>query len=309
MIKPYPIGKQDFRAIIQGGYAYVDKTEIMYRMIQNRKFVFLSRPRRFGKSLLVNTLDAYFSGEKELFKDLEIYNLEKDWIKYEVIRLDMSKVKDEQLDTIKRSIGSMILEQYEKKYNIPIDKEDSCGARFQRIIQEAFSQSKRKVVVIVDEYDSPLLAHLHDGHLNEYKQILQNIYQQLKTCEQYEQFVFITGISRFSQVSIFSTLNNLQNISMDTNFSDICGITKKELTDNFREDIQLMADEYKCSFDEMIEKLKFHYDGYHFNKKLEDIFNPLSVLSCLDSKKKLLVQNIHIIIRYKSFKNILKPIS
>jgi len=282
MIKPYPIGKQDFRAIIEGGFAYVDKTERMYEMIHNRQFVFLSRPRRFGKTLLASTLEEYFSGNKELFEGLKIYDLEKNWTKHPVIRLDFSKVKDEPIEQFRQSIGSMLLEQYEIQYGIATDKTESCGARFARIITQAYQITGKKVVVIIDEYDSPLLAHLHDGMIKEYKQILQNIYQQVKAYETYEQFVFMTGISRFSQVSIFSTLNNLQNISMDDQFCDICGISKEELLENFKEDIQSFADKKGCSFEEMTEKLKFHYDGYHFSKNSKDIFNPLSVLSCLD---------------------------
>ena len=283
MIKPYPIGRQDFKAIIEGGYAYVDKTERMYEMIKNRTFVFLSRPRRFGKSLLINTLQQYFEGNRELFKDLKISRLEKDWIKYPVFRFDMSGCKDMDVDGMYSYIGNTLW-WYEKKYDIQTE-ETNNGVRFQNLIQTAVNKTGRKAVILIDEYDSPLLAHLHDGKLPEVKPILQELYQQVKVNEQYEQFVFITGISRFSQVSIFSTLNNLVNISMDPRFDDICGISSDELLENFKDGISQMAERYNCSFDEMYLKLKNKYDGYHFSYDSKDIFNPLSVLSSLDFKE------------------------
>ena len=283
MIKPYPIGRQDFKDIIESGFAYVDKTERMYEMVRNRKFVFLSRPRRFGKSLLVNTLQQYFEGNKDLFKDLKISKLEKDWIKYPVFRFDMSECKDMDMDGIKASIAST-LKIYEDQYGVSCEEKEN-GLRFKKLIRSVCNLTGRKAVVLIDEYDSPLLAHLHDGKLPEVKQILQEFYQQVKVNEQYEQFVFITGISRFSQVSIFSTLNNLENISMDDKFCDICGITQAELLENFREDIEEFAKEEECSFDEMLQKLKLKYDGYHFSKKKTDVFNPLSVLSAFSKKE------------------------
>ena len=283
MIKPYPIGRQDFKAIIEDGYAYVDKTERMYEMIKNRTFVFLSRPRRFGKSLLINTLQQYFEGNRELFKDLKISRLEKDWIKYPVFRFDMSECKDMDVDGIKASIAST-LKIYEDQYGISCEDKEN-GLRFKKLIRSVCSQTGRKAVVLIDEYDSPLLAHLHDGKLADVKPVLQELYQQVKVNEQFEQFVFITGISRFSQVSIFSTLNNLENISMDDAFCDICGITQDELMENFREDIEVFARNEEISFDEMALKLKTKYDGYHFSKKKTDVFNPLSVLSAFSKKE------------------------
>ena len=283
MIKPYPIGRQDFKDIIESGFAYVDKTERMYEMVRNRKFVFLSRPRRFGKSLLINTLQQYFEGNKDLFKDLKISELEKDWIKYPVFRFDMSGCKDMDVNGMHSYIGNTLW-WYEKEYGIQ-NEEKSNGVRFQNLIQTAVKKTGRKAVILIDEYDSPLLAHLHDGKLPEVKPILQELYQQVKVNEQYEQFVFITGISRFSQVSIFSTLNNLVNISMDPRFDDICGITSEELLENFKDGIGQMAEKYNCTFDEMYLKLKNKYDGYHFSYDSKDIFNPLSVLSSLDFKE------------------------
>ena len=284
MIKPYPIGRQDFKDIIESGFAYVDKTERMYEMVKNRKFVFLSRPRRFGKSLLVNTLQHYFEGNQKLFEGLKISRLEKDWIKYPVIRFDMSSYKDIPVESIPYAISNA-LSKYEKEYSIVSSEPLGNGERFKNIIEAAYKQTGRKAVVLIDEYDSPLLSHLHDGRLPEVKSIIQELYQQVKVNEQYEQFVFITGISRFSQVSIFSTLNNLANISMDSRFSDICGVTEDELIENFREDIEVFAQELGCSFDEMVTKLKTRYDGYHFSKSSKGVFNPLSLISCLDMKE------------------------
>ena len=284
MIKPYPIGRQDFKAIIEDGYAYVDKTERMYEMIKNRTFVFLSRPRRFGKSLLINTLQQYFEGNRELFKDLKISRLEKDWIKYPVFRFDMSSYKDLPVESMSYAISNAI-SKYEKEYSIKSSDKLGNGERFKNVIEAAYKQTGRKAVVLIDEYDSPLLAHLHDGKLADVKPVLQELYQQVKVNEQFEQFVFITGISRFSQVSIFSTLNNLVNISMDPRFDDICGISSDELLENFKDGISLLAERYDCTFDEMYLKLKNKYDGYHFSYDSKDIFNPLSVLSSLDFKE------------------------
>ena len=226
MIKPYPIGRQDFKDIIESGFAYVDKTERMYEMVKNRKFVFLSRPRRFGKSLLINTLQHYFEGDQKLFEGLKVSRLEKDWIEYPVFRFDMSGCKDMNTEGMYSYIGNTLW-WYEKKYGIECEDKNN-GVRFKNLIQSAVKQTGRKAVILIDEYDSPLLSHLHDGRLSEVKSIIQELYQQVKVNEQYEQFVFITGISRFSQVSIFSTLNNLANISMDSRFSDICGVTEEE---------------------------------------------------------------------------------
>ena len=282
--RKYPTGRAGFESIISEGFLYVDKTGRMYEMIGDRKFVFLSRPRRFGKSLLVNTLRAYFEGRKELFRGLKIYDLEKDWIQYPVIKLDMSAVKDDTIEDMPMSIGKQ-LEKYEKQYSIPIDEKFSNGARFAQLIETAKAQTGRNVVVLIDEYDAPLNAHLYDGQLKPVKQILQNIYQQLKVCEEDERFVFITGISKFSQVSIFSTINNLEKLSMVEDYADICGITKDELLNYFKEDIDILAQKYKCSSDQMFEMLKYQFDGYHFSENSPDMFNPTSILTTFKEKK------------------------
>lgn len=283
MLRPYPIGRQDFEDIVSNGFAYVDKTERMYQMVRNRKFVFLSRPRRFGKSLLVNTLQCYFEAKRELFANLKINALEKDWIQYPVFRFDMSGCKDMDAAGMVSYIGNM-LRQYEEEYGVAAG-ELRNGIRFGNLIRAVCLQTGRKVVVLIDEYDAPLLAHLHDGRLDEVKPILQEFYQQLKANEAFEHFVFITGITRFSQVSVFSTLNNLENISMHDDFCDICGITADELLENFKEDIQLLADEESASFEETLLMLKKQYDGYHFSKHSKDIFNPWSLMLAFSTKE------------------------
>ncbi|MEE3448168.1 MAG: AAA family ATPase [Bacteroidales bacterium] len=274
----YPTGRADFESIISEGFLYVDKTERMYEMIGSRKFVFLSRPRRFGKSLLVNTLCAYFEGKKELFKGLKISEYEKDWIQYPVIQLDMSAVKDVEIDKISGAIATQ-LAGYEKKYSIAANEDLDNGSRFYNIIKTAKEQTGRNVVVLIDEYDAPLNAHLYDDKLKEVKPKLQEIYQQLKVLEKDERFVFITGISKFSQVSIFSTINNLEKISMWEQFSDICGITHEELHRYFKDDIEVLAEKHNCTYQQMMDRLVFQYDCYHFSKNSPAMFNPTSILN------------------------------
>ena len=276
----YPIGRADFESIINEGFIYVDKTERMYEMIGDRKFVFLSRPRRFGKSLLVNTLQAYFEGKKQLFDGLKISQFEHDWTQYPVILLDMSTIKDKEIDQMPISIGTQ-LEVYEKQFSIPIDKKLNNGDRFFQIIKAAKQQTGKNVVILIDEYDAPLNAHLHDGHIKEVKRIVQEVYQMLKVCEKDERFVFITGISKFSQVSIFSTLNNLDDISMLEQFSDICGITHEELHANLHDGIKILADKFGITYNEMFAKLEYKYDSYHFSNNSPALFNPTSILKAI----------------------------
>lgn len=280
----YPVGRADFESIISEGFIYVDKTERMYQMIGSRKFVFMSRPRRFGKSLLVNTLQAYFEGKRELFEGLKISEYEKDWIQYPVISLDMSAYKDMDINEIDPAIADD-LSKYELKYSIAPNDNLSNGARFKNLIQTAKAQTGRNVVVLIDEYDAPLNAHLHDGNLELVKPKLQQIYQQLKVCEKDERFVFITGISKFSQVSIFSTINNLSQISMWEKFSDICGITHDELHHYFHDDIEILANKYNCTYEQMVEKMVYQYDCYHFSENSPAMFNPTSILNAFDEGK------------------------
>ena len=281
----YTAGIADFENIRQDGRIYVDKTDLIYQLTKESRFVFLSRPRRFGKSLLCSTLKYYFQGRKDLFEGLAIAELEKDWKQHPVLHFDMSTCK------YKRDIQEIIdelhnqIDYYEKMYKRTREK-GSPGMRFKNLIQGLHEDTGLKTVVILDEYDSPMLDYLHKPEqLEEVRHIMQEFYQMVKFCDKDEQFVFITGITKFSQLSIFSTLNNLRNISMDLNYSALCGITKEELLTIFDQDIQMLADRYKQTKEWMIDRLKLDYDGYHFCDGSPDIFNPYSLMNVFVSQR------------------------
>ncbi len=280
----YTAGIADFERIRQDGRIYVDKTDLIYRITKESQFVFLSRPRRFGKSLLCSTLKYYFEGRKDLFEGLAIAELEKDWKQHPVLHFDMSACKNKyEISQIIDELHSQLDDQ-ERKYKMENTK-GSPGTRFKKLIQGLHEASGLKTVVILDEYDAPMLDYLHKPDmLEQVRRIMQEFYQMVKVCDKDEQFVFITGITKFSQLSIFSTLNNLSNISMEPAYSALCGITKEELLTIFDEDIQLLADEYNCSKTDMIGRLQQQYDGYHFGKKSDDIFNPFSLMNVFRSK-------------------------
>ena len=280
----YTAGIADFESIRQDGRIYVDKTNLIYKLIHESKFVFLSRPRRFGKSLLCSTLKYYFEGRKDLFEGLAIAELEKNWKKHPVLHFDMSACKN-QMD-MEGIIGALNfqLRRYEEIYG-RVEEEKTPGTRFAGLIQRAHRQTGLKTVVILDEYDAPMLDYLNKpDELEKVRHIMQEFYQVVKACDKDEQFVFITGITKFSQLSIFSTLNNLTNISMDSSYAALCGITKDEMLTVFDPDIQLIADRYHCSKDVMIDMLKQQYDGYHFGKDSKDIFNPYSLVNAFKMK-------------------------
>ena len=281
----YTAGIADFERIRQDGRIYVDKTDLIYRMTQESQFVFLSRPRRFGKSLLCSTLDYYFQGRKDLFEGLAIAKLEKDWKQHPVLHFDMSACKNKyEISQIIDELHSQ-LDDHERKYKME-STEGSPGTRFKKLIQGLHEASGSKTVVILDEYDAPMLDYLHKPDmLEQVRRIMQEFYQMVKVCDKDEQFVFITGITKFSQLSIFSTLNNLSNISMEPSYSALCGITKEELLTIFDEDIEMVATRYKCSKEDMIDRLKLNYDGYHFSNESEDIFNPFSMMNVFRSKQ------------------------
>ena len=274
----YPIGIQTFSRIIRDGYLYVDKTDLIWRLAHYATFVFMSRPRRFGKSLLTSTLESYFKGDKELFEGLKIMPLEKEWTEYPVIRLDLSQAKGRATaDDLRQSL-KFILQDYLKIYGSD-EQEETPGQCLTGILKRAYEQTGRQVVVLIDEYDAPLLEVLHEAEtLDAKRQVMQELYQPLKANEAIVKFCFITGITKFSQLSIFSTINNLTNITMDRNFADICGITETELTTVLSKDIEHLAESYGISPEEMHQKLKLRYDGYHFTRNSEEVYNPFSLL-------------------------------
>ena len=280
----YPVGIQTFRKIIREGYLYIDKTDLIWHMQNKRSYVFLSRPRRFGKSLLSSTLHSFFAGEKELFRGLKIMELEKEWKQYPVIHLDLSIAKGKESANELRRTLILLLSRQDLYSDNPNEK--TPGEKLTGMIQRVNRETGKQVVVIVDEYDAPLLEVLHDDEtLDSMRRVMQEFYVPLKANEQYIKFCFITGITKFSQLSIFSTINNLTNISLWPQFSAICGITESELTTAMHEDIEIMAQVNDISWEQMHQKLKARYDGYHFSEQSEDIYNPFSLLKAFDSKR------------------------
>ena len=283
--KLYPIGMQTFSEIREEDFLYVDKTEYIYRMTHTSgKYFFLGRPRRFGKSLLVSTMQSYFEGKKELFKGLAVEKLEKEWTEYPVLHFDMSGGKHMEPEQLELYLG-YILEDQEKKWGI---NEPRIGAnnRLIDLINTAYEKSGKQVVVLIDEYDAPMLDVAHEKEqLDVLRNIMRNFFSPLKYSEAKLRFLFLTGITKFSQVSIFSELNNITNVSMDDEYAGICGITKEELLENMSDDIDMLADALGYSREMMIAKLKENYDGYHFSKKSPDVFNPYSLLNCFSKKE------------------------
>lgn len=282
-MKRYPIGIQTFETIREGNYLYVDKTSYVYELARSFKFVFLSRPRRFGKSLLTTTFKSYFEGCKDLFEGLKAGELEKDWTKYPVLHFDMSTAKHVEEEQLKSELNFKLL-QYEKIYGRD-EGEVDLNQRLQGLIKRAVAQTGQKVAILIDEYDAPLLDVLtDDDRLAKLRQIMRNFYSPLKACDADLRFVFLTGITKFSQLSIFSELNNLKNISMMPEYAAICGISEEELYSNFKEEVAVFAAENELTVDEAYAKLKRNYDGYHFAGKSPDIYNPFSLLQALQDR-------------------------
>jgi len=278
----YPIGIQTFAKIRQGGYLYVDKTKYIYEVTHPGQYVFLSRPRRFGKSLLTSTFDAYFSGRKDLFKGLAIEKLEKEWKQYPVLHFDLSDIKKGTVEDFEDSVNSS-LASMEETYGV-VKTADNLATRFKELVECIYKRTGKQVVVLIDEYDAPLLTVLHDPErLEKMRTALQSFYSPIKKLDPYLRFVFITGITKFSQLSIFSQLNNLKNISMKPQYAAICGITQEELEDNFQEGIQTLGKEYKMTSEQVLAKLARTYDGYHFAHKSPGVYNPFSLLSAMDN--------------------------
>ncbi|MBR3699876.1 MAG: AAA family ATPase [Bacteroidales bacterium] len=284
-LRKYPIGIQTFSEIIKGGYVYVDKTDLVWQLANSSKFIFLSRPRRFGKSLLSSTLASYFRGEKELFESLKIMELEEEWGSYPVFHIDLSVAKAQTSVEGLRTVLLRLLEPYKEIYGQG-EYENAPGQRFSGLIHRAFQQTGKQVAVIIDEYDAPLLDKLHESELlDAFRNVMQEFYVQLKANESMIRFCFITGITKFSQLSIFSTINNLRNVSMEPQFAAICGITKEELETVFAADIKELAAANNRSVEEMTQRLRLQYDGYHFSDVSPDIFNPFSLINAFASQR------------------------
>lgn len=281
----YPVGVQDFERIITGGYLYVDKTELVYELANYNDYVFLSRPRRFGKSLLLSTLEAYFLGRKELFKGLAIDNLENDWKRYPVLRLDLSTDSYESMEKLERALA-LKLELWEKEYGIIPGANHSLAGRFEVVIRTVYATSGSRVVVLVDEYDKPIVDALHYPELQEKIRIrLQGFYSVLKALGNMIQFAMLTGVGKFAHLSIFSGLNNLKDISMYYDYNSICGITEEEMHEYFEESVIEFAKANNQTEEETWAQFKEQYDGYRFCEGGADIYNPSSVLTAFEKNR------------------------
>ena len=280
----YPVGIQTFSNIREGNYLYVDKTKYIVDFREKKmKYVFLSRPRRFGKSLFASTLQAYFEGRKELFEGLAIADYEKEWIKHPVLHFDLSGAKHMSVEQLERYLADM-LEEQETRWGYKTHQVDA-NLRLKDLVKKAYELTGEKVVVIIDEYDAPLLDVVHEkDNLSQLRRIMQNFYSPLKMLDPYLEFTFITGITKFSQLSIFSELNNLDNISMFDQYSAICGISKTELITQMKPDIEALGDDLGMTYEECLTELTRFYDGYHFSKKSEDVFNPFSLVKALNAR-------------------------
>lgn len=281
----YPIGIQTFSKIREGNYLYIDKTAYVYRMTHSASgYMFLSRPRRFGKSLLTSTLHSYFSGRKELFHGLAIEKLEKEWTEYPVLHFDMSTAKHADSEQLLQELN-LKLYDYEQVYG-KLDEEVNPNQRLMGLIKRAYEQTGKKVVVLIDEYDAPLLDVVHEReNLDVLRNIMRNFYSPLKACDPYLRYVFLTGITKFSQLSIFSELNNIENISMDEPYAAICGISEDEIRSQMKEDVDGLARNLEVKPEEALMKLKENYDGYHFTYPSPDIYNPFSLLTAMEKGK------------------------
>ena len=285
IVNKYPVGIQTFSKIRENGYLYIDKTQYIVDFREKQmSYVFLSRPRRFGKSLFASTLQAYFEGRKELFDGLAIADYEKEWVKHPVLHFDLSGAKHFDADALNNYLNLQLL-PYEKLYGKG-EGEIRPNERLDGIVKRACEQTGKKVVVIIDEYDAPLLDVLHEkDNLRQLRLIMQNFYSPLKKLDPYLEFTFITGITKFSQLSIFGELNNLDNISMFDQYSAICGISKTELTTQMKPDVEALGEALGMTYEECLAELTRFYDGYHFSKKSEDVFNPFNLVKALNARK------------------------
>ena len=283
-IKIYPIGIQNFEKIRNDGYLYIDKTALMYQMVKTGSYYFLSRPRRFGKSLLISTLEAYFQGKKELFTGLAVERLEKDWIKYPILHLDLNIEKYDTPESLD-NILEKSLTAWEKLYGAE-PSERSFSLRFAGIIERACKQAGQRVVILVDEYDKPMLQAISNEKLQkQFRDTLKPFYGALKTMDGYIKFAFLTGVTKFGKVSVFSDLNNLDDISMRKDYVEICGVSDQELHENLDIELHEFAETQGLSYDKLCTKLKEYYDGYHFTHNSIGIYNPFSLLNAFKYKE------------------------
>ena len=278
-----PVGIQSFKKIREDKYLYIDKSDIIWQLANNgTQYNYLSRPRRFGKSVLVDTLKAYFEGRRDLFEGLKIMNLETEWKQYPVIRLDMSR-GGASADSV-RSYFNTAFKAYEEEYGIVAGEDDSLSVRFNKIVMAAYKKTELQVVILIDEYDAPLQHSWQTPEHDACTALYREVFAILKADDEFERFVFITGITKFTQISLFSVLNNLFNISFEPQFAAICGITEEEISDNFKPELEEMSKVNGWTIDETHHKLKEYYDGYHFSRRnMTDIYNPFSLVNALNA--------------------------
>ena len=282
--RKFPIGVQNFESLRQDDYVYVDKTELIYRLVSSGRYYFLSRPRRFGKSLLISTLEAYFQGKRELFAGLALERLEQDWVKRPVFHLDLNIGKYDAPDSLDKILNEAV-SRWELIYGTGVG-EVTLALRFAGILRRAYEQTGERVAILIDEYDKPLLQAIGNYELqNAYRSTLKPFYGVLKTMDGCIKFALLTGVTKFGKVSVFSDLNNLNDISMDRRFLNLCGITEKEIHDNFEEDLQALAGMQGMTYEETCNELRTCYDGYHFTYNCEGLYNPFSLLNTFEKKE------------------------
>ena len=282
--RKFPIGVQNFEKIRKGDFLYVDKTELIYQLVDSGSYYFLSRPRRFGKSLLISTLEAYFQGKRELFVGLALERLEQDWVERPVFHLDLNIGKYDAPDSLDKILNEAV-SRWELIYGTGVG-EVTLALRFAGILRRAYEQTGERVAILIDEYDKPLLQAIGNYELqNAYRSTLKPFYGVLKTMDGCIKFALLTGVTKFGKVSVFSDLNNLNDISMDRRFLNLCGITEKEIHDNFEEDLQALAVMQGMTYEETCNELRTCYDGYHFTYNCEGLYNPFSLLNTFEKKE------------------------
>ena len=284
LLKKMPIGKQDFEMLRKDGYAYVDKTRFVYQLVNTGCYYFLSRPRRFGKSLLLSTFKAYFEGKKEVFEGLDIMQVEKEWTVRPVLFLDLNTNKYDAPEVLEIKLDES-LRQWESEYGCE-RRELPLGMRFENVIRRAAEQTGHRVAILVDEYDKPMLQAIGKPGLQEaYRNTLKGFYGALKSMDAYIKFAMLTGVTKFGKVSVFSDLNNLMDISMDARYYDICGISEQEMLGYFAPEVDALAEANGLSHEACVAELKKNYDGYHFHPRVPGMYNPFSLLNTLVRKE------------------------